>query len=222
MSNSIQFNNITKYYGDNLIIDNLSLSIDDGELITILGQSGSGKTTLLKMINGLIKPDSGTIHVYDKDVSTCDIVKLRRKIGYVVQETVLFPHMDIYHNMGYVLSLLGWSKSKIKKRVKDLVNIVNLDNSMLKRYPLELSGGERQRVGIARALAASPKVMIMDEPFGALDSETREILQDELLQIWKKYSVTIFFITHDIQEATKLGSRVVVMNNGVLEDKVDI
>lgn len=220
MNQCIRFEEVTKYYGEKKIVDDVSLSIDKGELVTVLGPSGSGKTTMLKMINGIVQPDSGSIYVYDQDVTKCDIVNLRRRIGYVVQETVLFPHLDIYHNISYVPSLIGISKSKIKKRVRDLVDMLQLDKSMLKRYCDELSGGEKQRIGIARALAASPEIMLMDEPFGALDPETRAILQDELLRIWKELHMTIFFITHDVSEAEKLGSRILVMNEGVLEDKV--
>ena len=220
MNQCIRFEKVTKYYGEKKIVDDVSLSIDKGELVTVLGPSGSGKTTMLKMINGIVQPDNGSIYVYDQDVSKCDIVNLRRRIGYVVQETVLFPHLDIYHNISYVPSLIGISKSKTKRRVRDLVDMLQLDKSMLKRYCDELSGGEKQRIGIARALAASPEIMLMDEPFGALDPETREILQDELLRIWKELNMTIFFITHDVSEAEKLGSRILVMNDGVLEDKV--
>ncbi len=220
MNQCIRFEEVTKYYGEKKIVDNVSLSIDKGELVTVLGPSGSGKTTMLKMINGIVQPDNGSIYVYDQDVAKCDIVNLRRRIGYVVQETVLFPHLDIYHNISYVPNLIGISKSKTKRRVRDLVDMLQLDKSMLKRYCDELSGGEKQRIGIARALAASPEIMLMDEPFGALDPETRAILQDELLRIWKELHMTIFFITHDVSEAEKLGSRILVMNEGVLEDKV--
>lgn len=215
----IIFENVTKNYCGKPIVDGLSISVSSGEFVTVLGPSGSGKTTALKMINGLVKPDSGHVITFGENVAECDIVELRRRIGYVVQETALFPHMDVLHNIAYVPNIIGWPKNKAKARAEELIELVNLDKSLLKRYPDGLSGGEKQRVGIARALAAGPEIMLMDEPFGALDNATRTSLQDELVKIKDKYNMTVFFITHDVSEAEKLGSRILIMENGRLADK---
>lgn len=215
----IIFENVTKNYCGKPIVDGLSISVSPGEFVTVQGPSGSGKTTALKMINGLIKPDSGHVITFGKNVAECDIVELRRRIGYVVQETALFPHMDVLHNIAYVPNIIGWPKHKAKARAEELIELVNLDKSLLKRYPDGLSGGEKQRVGIARALAAGPEIMLMDEPFGALDNATRTSLQDELVKIKEKCNMTVFFITHDVSEAEKLGSRILIMENGRLADK---
>ncbi len=217
----VKFENVSKSYGNRLIVKNLRFSIKKGEFVTVMGRSGSGKTTVLKMINGLIKADSGGIYVYGQDISKCALVPLRRRIGYAVQETALFPHMDAYRNIAYVPHISGWKERDVKARVEELADLMNLPASVLKRYPDELSGGEKQRVGIARALAARPDMMLMDEPFGALDGETRNAVQDELLKIWRRYGTTIFFITHDENEALKLGSRIMEMDKGALKERTE-
>lgn len=218
MDNAISFKDIEKSYGDKTILKNFNLSIPKGEFITIVGSSGCGKTTVLKMINGLLKPNKGKIFVHGKDISDMDLTNLRRNIGYSIQGSVLFPHMTVEENISYVPNLLNKKdKNKTKKAVDKWMNIVGLDNDMKDRYPSELSGGQQQRVGIARSLAASPDVLLMDEPFGAVDEITREQLQDEILSIYKKTGITVLFVTHDISEALKLGTKVIVMNKGKIE-----
>jgi len=191
------------------------LKINKGEFITIIGSSGCGKTTALKLINGLLNPDSGKIYIDGNDIATVDQIKLRRNIGYVIQGVGLFPHMNIKKNISYVPNLIKKEdKNKILDNVSNLINVVGMSEDILERYPSELSGGQRQRIGIARALAASPKILLMDEPFGAVDEITRRLLQEEILNIHEKLGVTIVFITHDIKEALKLGTRVLVMDKG--------
>lgn len=211
----IRFENVSKRYDQSLILDNFNLKINKGEFLTIIGSSGCGKTTALKLINGLLTPDSGKIYIDENDISTVDQIELRRNIGYVIQGIGLFPHMNVRKNISYVLNLIKKEdKDNIAKKVINLMKIVGLNENMLERYPSELSGGQRQRVGIARALAASPEILLMDEPFGAVDEITRKLLQEEIIRIHKELGVTIIFITHDIKEALKLGSRVLVMNKG--------
>ncbi|GAB6167929.1 ABC transporter ATP-binding protein [Clostridium carnis] len=211
----IEFKNIKKKYNDKIILPNFNLEIQKGEFVTIIGSSGSGKTTILKMVNGLNKPDEGDIYVNGKNIKNEDLIELRRNIGYSIQGTGLFPHMTIEKNIGYVPNLINKkNKIKTKEAVDRLIKVVGLEEDMLKRYPSELSGGQQQRVGIARSLAASPEILLMDEPFGAVDEITRKQLQDEILRIHIELGVTILFITHDIKEALKLGTRVVVMDNG--------
>ncbi len=213
----IYFKNVSKSYDGNLVLNNLSLSIDKGEFLTIIGSSGCGKTTVLKLINGLLTPDIGTVYVNGEDISKVDQIKLRRNIGYVIQEVGLFPNMNIEKNVSYVPSLSrGFNKNNLSNDVNALMKMVGLEDNMLKRYPSELSGGQRQRVGIARALASKPKLLLMDEPFGAVDEITRKLLQDAIIKIHKSMDVTIVFITHDIKEALKLGTKVLVMDNGVV------
>lgn len=214
-NDAIVFKNITKSYGEKNILKDFSLKIKKGEFLTIIGSSGCGKTTILKMINGLIKPNKGNVFVDGKDISKINLIKMRRKIGYVVQDVGLFPHMKIKNNISYALNLeKKENKEEIFSKVKKLVKIVGLDEEIINRYPNELSGGQRQRVGIARALVGEPDIILMDEPFGAVDEITRKLLQDEIYKIYKEYNVTIVFITHDIREALKLGTRVIVMDNG--------
>lgn len=214
-NDAIVFKNITKSYGEKNILKDFSLNIKKGEFLTIIGSSGCGKTTILKMINGLIKPNKGNVFVDGKDISKINLIKMRRKIGYVVQDVGLFPHMKIKNNISYALNLeKKENKEEIFSKVKKLVKIVGLDEEIINRYPNELSGGQRQRVGIARALVGEPDIILMDEPFGAVDEITRKLLQDEIYKIYKEYNVTIVFITHDIREALKLGTRVIVMDNG--------
>ena len=202
MTPIIQFKNIKKQYNDKTIINNLNLDIEKGEFLTVIGSSGSGKTTLLKMINGLILPDGGNILINQTDIKNEDLIKLRRRIGYCVQGSVLFPHMN---------------KLEVKSAVNKWMEIVGLPNDMKVRYPSELSGGQQQRVGIARALASSPEILLMDEPFGAVDEITRKQLQKEIKEIHKKTGVTIIFITHDIYEALILGTKTLVLNHGVVQ-----
>jgi osmoprotectant transport system ATP-binding protein len=196
-------------------VDHVSITIEEGEIITILGSSGCGKTTLLKMINRLYEPNDGKIMIFDEDIRAMDRVKLRRSIGYVIQQVGLFPHMTIAENIATVPKLLKWSKEKIDTRVEELLNLVGLDPKELKnRYPSQLSGGQQQRIGLARALAIDPKIMLLDEPFGAIDAINRMNLQDELLRIHGGLKKTFIFVTHDINEAFKLGTKVIIMNKG--------
>ncbi|MGL6106228.1 ATP-binding cassette domain-containing protein [Romboutsia sp.] len=211
----IFFDNVTKSYENNIVLNNFNLTVNRGEFLTIIGSSGCGKTTVLKLINGLLKPESGNIYVNDEDISKVDQIQLRRKIGYVIQEIGLFPNMNIEKNIGYVPNLSKVkNKDEILKNIHKLISIVGLSQDMLYRYPSELSGGQRQRVGIARALAAKPEILLMDEPFGAVDEITRKLLQEAIIKIHKTLNVTIIFITHDIKEALKLGTKVVVMDGG--------
>lgn len=214
----IEYENIEMSYTDKPFIKNFSLAIEKGEFVTIIGGSGCGKTTILKMVNGLIKPKSGIVKVYDKDIRNEDLILLRRKIGYAIQGSILFPHMTIEKNISYVPNLFNdKDKEKTKEAVDKWMKIVGLDLSLKERYPSELSGGQQQRVGIARALAASPDILLMDEPFGAVDEITRVSLQEEIKHIHKQTQITILFVTHDINEALKLGTKVLVMNDGKIE-----
>ena len=216
MSTAIQFEDITKEYEGKTIIEKLNLSIKQGEFVTIIGSSGCGKTTTLKMVNGLIKPEKGTIRIHGEDIQTKDITALRRTIGYAIQGSVLFPHMDVEQNIAYVPNLLNKKdKEKTKAAVLKWMKIVGLPDEMRQRYPAELSGGQQQR--IARALAASPDILLMDEPFGAVDEITREQLQKEIKRIHEQTKITILFVTHDISEALKLGTKVLVMDHGKIE-----
>ncbi len=215
---AIRFEHVTKSYGEREILNDFNMEIRRGEFLTIIGSSGSGKTTVLKLINGLISPTFGIIYVDGKDISKEDQTLLRRNIGYVIQGIGLFPHMTVRKNIAYVPGLLNHrDKERTRRAVERLIDVVGLEQEMLDRYPSELSGGQRQRVGIARALAANPDILLMDEPFGAVDEITRKMLQNEILQIHKQLGVTIVFITHDIKEALKLGTRVMVMNKGHVE-----
>lgn len=211
----IRFENVAKSYGeDKQVIANLNFSIYQGELIILIGPSGCGKTTILKMINGLLKPDQGFIYINGKEIGEWDIVELRRKIGYVIQQIGLFPHLTIAENIGYVLELKEIDKALRLVRAQELIKLVGLDESYLDQYPAQLSGGQKQRVGVARALAADPDIILMDEPFGATDEITRKHLQDELLTIHSTLGKTIIFVTHDIEEAFKLGSRIALIQKG--------
>ena len=215
MDTAIEFKHVKKVYGEKVIIDDFNLKITPGEFLTVVGSSGCGKTTILKMINGLIIPDEGQVLVHDQCTQAVDLIELRRGIGYAIQGSVLFPHMTVAQNIAYVPNLLN---KKDKKRTYEALSkwmkIVGLDEELIHRYPSELSGGQQQRVGIARALAASPDILLMDEPFGAVDEITRSTLQDEILRIHHQENITIIFVTHDINEALKLGSRVMVMDQG--------
>ena len=219
MDNLIVFDNICKSYNNNMILKNLNLSIDEGEFVTIIGSSGCGKTTLLKLINGLITPNCGSVYINNKDISKINQIELRRSIGYVIQEIGLFPNMNVEKNISYVLNLnksKNRNKSKIKNKAHSMSRMVGLDEGILDMYPSELSGGQRQRVGIARALISNPSILLMDEPFGAVDDITRKILQRSIKEIHLNTNTTIVFVTHDISEALTLATKVLVMDNGII------
>ena len=213
----IRFESVSKRYGETVILENFSLDIEKGDFLTIIGSSGSGKTTILKLTNGLLSPDEGIVRVRGKDIAKVDQIALRRNIGYAIQNVGLFPHLNVRENIGYVPTLMKTEKKDISRTVDRLVAMIGLDEKLLDRYPGELSGGQQQRVGIARALAASPEILLMDKPFGAVDEITRKMLQDEILGIHKRLGTTILFVTHDIKEALKLGNRVLVMANGKIQ-----
>lgn len=214
---AIRFDGVSKRFGKDgaNAVDRVSLAIDEGEFVTILGSSGCGKTTLLKMVNRLHDPDEGTITLFGEDTRAVDVIQLRRRIGYVIQQAGLFPHMTVARNIAAVPELLRWDQGRIDARVDELLALVGLEPRAFRgRYPGHLSGGQQQRVGLARALAVDPKIMLLDEPFGAIDAITRANLQDELLCIHGGLKKTFLFVTHDIIEACKMGSRVVVMDRG--------
>ncbi|MDO4795474.1 MAG: ATP-binding cassette domain-containing protein [Brachymonas sp.] len=210
----IQLDHVSKQFNGKTVLHDINLHIAAGSFTTVIGQSGSGKTTLLRLLNGLIQPDSGRVIVRGQDLAQTDLVQLRRSIGYVIQESGLFPHMNIRANIAYVLTLLQWPPDRIQQRVEELLGIVHLAPDLLGRYPHQLSGGQRQRVGIARALAARPDLILMDEPFGAVDEITRRALQEEIKHIQQHTGSTIVFITHDIDEALALGSQLVILHQG--------
>jgi osmoprotectant transport system ATP-binding protein len=208
-----------RYPNGQLAVDDLSLDVPEGEICVLVGPSGCGKTTTMKMVNRLIEPTTGRILLDGEDVTRVDPVKLRRRIGYVIQQIGLFPHMTIADNVGTVPRLLGWDRARIRARVDELLALVGLDPASFRdRYPEQLSGGQRQRVGVARALGADPPVLLMDEPFGAIDPITRDRLQREFLRLQGEVRKTILFVTHDIDEAVKLGDRIAILRQGgVLE-----
>lgn len=216
--NAIEFRHVQMAYGEKIIIPDFDLSIARGEFVTVIGSSGCGKTTLLKMVNGLVRPTGGEVWVDGKNIAGEDLVQLRRNIGYAIQGSVLFPHLTVEENIAFVPNLLNKrDKARTKQAVKKWMDIVGLEESMRSRYPEQLSGGQQQRVGIARALAASPDLLLMDEPFGAVDEITRASLQDETARIHRETGITILFVTHDINEALKLATKVLVMNQGELQ-----
>lgn len=211
----IRFEHVNKSFGAEKVLVDFSLHIEEGEFLTVIGRSGCGKTTMLRMINGLQIPDSGKVLVEGQDVAKADLIALRRRIGYVIQNKGMFPHMTVEENITYVPVISGKKdKQENRKLALRLLQTVGLAQEMADRYPAELSGGQQQRVGIARALAADAKILLMDEPFGALDEITKRAMQDEMLSLQKKLHMTIVFITHDIREAMKLGDRVLVMEKG--------
>ena len=215
----ITFDRVVKQYGDQVAVDHLSLEIRSGETVILVGPSGCGKTTSLKMINRLIEPTGGTISIDGRDTRTYDVNDLRRSIGYVIQQVGLFPHQTVADNVATVPRLLGWTKQRTRARVEELLDLIALPaKEYARRLPSELSGGERQRVGVARALGADPNILLMDEPFGAIDPIARDRLQNELLRLQRVVRKTIVFVTHDIDEAVKLGDRVALLSKGgVLE-----
>ncbi|MDI3406794.1 ABC transporter ATP-binding protein [Streptomyces cavernicola] len=215
----IRFEHVTKRYADGTTaVDDLSFEVADGELVTLVGPSGCGKTTTMKMVNRLIEPTSGRILLDGEDIAGVDPVELRRRIGYVIQQVGLFPHKTVLDNTATVPHLLGVKRAKARERAAELLELVGLDPSVHgARYPEQLSGGQRQRVGVARALAADPPVLLMDEPFGAVDPVVREHLQNEFLKLQAAVRKTVLFVTHDIEEAVRLGDRIAVYGSGRIE-----
>lgn len=206
--------NLTKTYGDNTVVNNVSFKVADGETLVLVGASGSGKTTILKMINRLIEADSGEVTIGTRSTNKMDQTELRRSIGYVFQDIGLFPHYTVRENMSTVPRLLKWPEAKIQDRNKELLKLLNLDTEFLDRYPFELSGGQQQRVGLARALAADPRIMLMDEPFGALDPITKKQIRKEFKKIESIISKTVMLVTHDVVEAFELGDRICIISGG--------
>ncbi|MFI6353930.1 betaine/proline/choline family ABC transporter ATP-binding protein [Streptomyces sp. NPDC050743] len=215
----IRFEQVTKRYPDGTTaVDDLSFEVAEGELVTFVGPSGCGKTTTVMMVNRLIEPTSGRIFVDGEDIASVDPVRLRRRIGYVIQQVGLFPHRTVLDNTATVPALLGWKRAKARARAAELLDLVGLDPKTYgPRYPEQLSGGQRQRVGVARALAADPPVLLMDEPFGAVDPVVREQLQDEFLRMQAAVRKTVLLVTHDIEEAVRLGDRIAVYGQGRIE-----
>ena len=213
---SIRLDGVRKQYPDGTVaVNELSLSVPAGELVVLIGPSGCGKSTVLRMINRLIEPSAGRILLDDEDVTRVDPVQLRRRIGYVIQNVGLFPHQTVQANVGTVPRLLGWSRARIRTRSDELLDLVGLDPAQFgRRYPHELSGGQRQRVGVARALAADPVVLLMDEPFSAVDPIARARLQEEFLRLQAEVHKTIVLVTHDLDEAVRLGDRIAVLSQG--------
>ena len=215
----IQYDSVCKKFrgSGKMAVDHVSARLEKGEFITILGSSGCGKTTLLKLTNRLYDPDAGKILVDGEDISAADPVALRRRLGYVIQQVGLFPHMTVRDNITVIPQLMKWDKKRMDERADELLTLVGLaPGEFRSRYPHQLSGGQQQRVGLARALVLDPEILLMDEPFGAIDAITRLHLQSELMRIQKDLCKTILFVTHDINEAFRLGSRVMVMNEGKL------
>jgi osmoprotectant transport system ATP-binding protein len=214
---AIRFDQVSKRFpgATSAAVDECSFRVEAGKFVTLLGPSGCGKTTLLKMVNRLYEPTGGTIFMDDTDVRKLPVTELRRQIGYVIQQTGLFPHMTVAQNIAVVPTLLGWKKERIAERVDELLALIELaPDDYRGRYPAQLSGGQQQRVGLARALAADPGVILMDEPFSAIDAITRESLQDEMIRLQRKVRKTILFVTHDVEEALRLADLIVVMRAG--------
>lgn len=213
----IEIEHVTKAYGETVVVDDVSLTIEPHTICAVVGTSGSGKTTLLRMINRLVEPTSGTIRIDGQDIEGLQAFELRRRIGYVIQGNGLFPHRTVAQNIGTVPKLLGWDRQRIRARTAELLELFQLDPAeFADRYPQELSGGQQQRVGVARALAAGPNILLMDEPFGALDPVIRGKAQDDLLSIQARLGTTIVLVTHDMEEAIRLGHVIAVMDKGRL------
>ncbi|MGN5883801.1 MULTISPECIES: ABC transporter ATP-binding protein [Staphylococcus] len=214
----IEFKNVSKQYGNKTVVDNVSFNVEEGEFFVLIGPSGSGKTTTLKMINRLIPLTKGYIYFKDKPISDFPVYEMRWDIGYVLQQIALFPHMTVKENIAQVPQMKGWDKTRIDQRIDELLEMVNLDPDTYRdRKPDELSGGQRQRVGVVRALAADPPMILMDEPFSALDPISRTKLQEDLIELQSKIKKTIVFVTHDINEAMKLADRICLLNEGRVE-----
>lgn len=212
----IEFRDVSYRVGETQVLCNFSLQVERGENFVLLGRSGSGKTTTLKLINRLLSPTEGEIRVNGIANSQADVIRLRRGIGYVIQEVGLFPHFTVARNIALVPKIEGWPEARMRARVSELIQLTGLAPEVASRYPHQLSGGQRQRVGVARALAADPEILLMDEPFGALDPLTRDELQREFLELQKRLGKTVVFVTHDLREALRLGSRIGLMEAGKL------
>ena len=218
--NMVSFQNVYKSYdARNYVISDLTLNIRKGEMVALLGPSGCGKTTLLKMINRLHQQDKGQIYIKNRPIADWDVIELRRGIGYVIQSTGLFPHLSIEKNISYVLEIMGITATSRRKRAAELIELVGLDSTFLSKLPKELSGGQKQRVGVARALAADPELILMDEPFAAVDALVRKNLQEEVKRLFKTLNKTIVFVTHDIEEAFHMATRIVLLNKGTVEQE---
>jgi osmoprotectant transport system ATP-binding protein len=218
LNTALEFRQVSYRIGGNLILDKLNLCIAEGRTLVLLGRSGSGKTTALKMLNGLLFPSAGDVLVDQRATTDWDLIELRRSIGYVIQDVGLFPHFTIGENVALVPRLKGWPPDRIAARVAELLDQVGLEPAQfLDRYPRQLSGGQRQRVGVARALAAEPKLLLFDEPFGALDPVTRVELQDQFLALRDRLRKTSIFVTHDVREALRLGTEIALLHRGRLE-----
>ena len=212
----IELRDVSYRVAETLVLSSLSLQIQAGETLVLLGRSGSGKTTTLKLINGLLQPTGGNVLVRGVRNDEWDLIRLRRSIGYVIQDVGLFPHFTVERNVGLVPKIEGWADDRVRVRVRELLEMVGLEPEMATRYPRQLSGGQKQRVGVARALAADPEILLMDEPFAALDPLTRDELQREFLLLQRRLHKTVVFVTHDLREGLRLGSRVALMEAGRL------
>ena len=212
----IEFRDVSYRVAGTQVLSGFNLQVQSGEMLVLLGRSGSGKTTSLKLVNRLLTPTSGEIRVKGVSNAEGDVIRLRRSIGYVIQDVGLFPHFTVERNIGLVPTIGGWPEDRIRARVQELLQLVGLAADLASRYPHQLSGGQRQRVGVARALAADPEILLMDEPFGALDPLTRDELQREFLALQRRLHKTIMFVTHDLHEALRLGTRIALMEAGRL------
>jgi len=212
----IEFRNVSYQVAETHVLRYLTLQVQSGEILALLGRSGSGKTTTLKLVNRLVSPTSGDVLVNGVPNVKADVTRLRRSIGYEIQEVGLFPHFTVARNIGLVPKIEGWPEPRVRARVEELLQMVGLAPELASRYPHQLSGGQRQRVGVARALAADPQILLMDEPFGALDPLTRDELQREFLSLQRRLRKTVVFVTHDLREAMRLGSRIALMEAGKL------
>jgi osmoprotectant transport system ATP-binding protein len=212
----IEFRDVSYRVAGTQVLSGFNLLVEGGETVVLLGRSGSGKTTSLKLVNRLVTPTSGEVLVKGVPNGDGDLIRLRRSIGYVIQDVGLFPHFTVERNIGLVPKIEGWSEERIRARTQELLHMVGLDPEIASRYPNQLSGGQRQRVGVARALAADPEILLMDEPFGALDPLTRDELQREFLLLQQRLHKTVVFVTHDLREALRLGGRIALMEAGRL------
>jgi osmoprotectant transport system ATP-binding protein len=215
-SPAIEFRDVAYHVAGTQVLSQFNLQVQSGETLVLLGRSGSGKTTSLKLVNRLLSPTSGDVRVKGVSNSEADVIRLRRSIGYVIQDVGLFPHFTVERNIGLVPKIEGWTDDRIRARVQELLQTVGLAADTASRYPHQLSGGQRQRVGVARALAADPEILLMDEPFGALDPLTRDELQREFLLLQQRLHKTVVFVTHDLREALRLGTRIALMEAGRL------